>query len=180
MFINSFTPFFERTVVFYDLEQIPLKHLTVYFNLSFSLSLSLSLSLSPSERHWRTLKSQRTSAGLRLTVWPASEPCSCVFLHATPTSLWTVSRTSQTGAWEWPSHYDCSCMERYKPSARIVYDWMPSVALWAFFFCTFVTVPWSIDMMNYEGYYQAFFFLICIWNILYTVIFLSFRRLAAS
>lgn len=63
-------------------------------------------------------------ASLPLTVWPANEPRSCVSLRATPTSLWTVSRTLETGAWEWPSHYDCSCMERYKPPAHIVCEWM--------------------------------------------------------
>lgn len=54
----------------------------------------------------------RSTSGLRSPTWPANEPCSCVSLRATPTSSWTVSRTSETGAWEWPSRYDCSCMER--------------------------------------------------------------------
>lgn len=92
---------------------------------NFNLRSFLSSASTETELHWRTLGSQRASAGLALTVWPAAnEPRSCVSLHATPTPLWTVSRTLGTGAWEWPSRCDCSCMERYRPPARTVYEWM--------------------------------------------------------
>lgn len=88
--------------------------------ISVVLNMFQSLFCSSSMQHWRTSESHRTSAGLRLTEWPAKEPCSCVSLRLTPTSRWTVSRTLGTGAWEWPSLYACSCMERYKHAAHVV------------------------------------------------------------
>lgn len=117
-----------------------------------------------SERHWKTPESQRTSAGLGLAEWPATEPCSCVSLRATPTSLWTVSRTLQTGAWEWPSHYDCSCMGRYEPPAHNM-----------FMSNCLVNYHKYIDFINNEALYMLLLFKIefSVWNNHYLIVFLG-------
>lgn len=122
------------------------------------------------------------SAGLPLTVWPANEPRSCVSLRATPTSLWTVSRTLETGAWEWPSHYDCSCMERYKPPAHIVCEWMnacccSTLGSLKHLLQLIFSQNWWIMKSYYKDYTCFFFSFSRFCNYLIS---LYFRKLAAS